>query len=97
MKALNLALASAVLLAGTAAIAHPTDVYFDSRGQCQAAYAQQNQADRAILVQFGIAATLGEAMRDIHNRFSCEYDQQAGKWHFVDRFAATAADADDEE
>lgn len=77
------------------ASAHPTDVYFSSRGECQAAYAKQNQADREMLVQFGIASTTGEAMRDIHNRFSCEYDDEVGEWHFVDLFAQDSTNSDD--
>jgi hypothetical protein len=95
MKTLYVIAASVTLAVGTAVIAHPTDVYFASRGECEAAYAQQNQTDRAMLVEFGIAQTTGEAMRDIHNRFDCEYDDEVGAWHFVDRFAAEQAQPSD--
>ena len=71
------------LAAGSAA-AHPTDVAYGSRGECEAAYAQASKFDRERLTELGIFPTPGSAQRTFRDRFVCEYDEDADAWFIVD-------------
>ena len=72
------------LAAASAAVAHPTEIPYDNRGECEAAYAESSKADRERLVQDGNFPTIGAAQRTFRDRFVCEYDEDAEAWFIVD-------------
>lgn len=76
-------------LAAAAAVAHPTDVAYDSRGECEAAYAESSKEDRERLVANGIFPTIGAAQSTFRDRFVCEYDEDAKAWFIVDHWQAS--------
>lgn len=69
-----------------AVVAHPTDTPYETRGECEAAYAESSKDDRERLVALGIFETRGAAQRTFRDRFRCEYDEDAGAWFIVDYF-----------
>ena len=78
--------ALAVLLAaaiGSAATAHPTDVPFQTRGDCESAYAASSKLDRERLVALGIVDTQGAAQKTFNETFRCEYDEEEDAWFIV--------------
>jgi hypothetical protein len=82
MKKLLMTGAVALVIIGSAATAHPTDEYFDSFGECQAALQQQNKVDRERVA--GFFDSLGAAEVSMLDNFRCDYDPEEGAWHFVD-------------
>ena len=83
MKKTVLATALAALaIAGTAA-AHPTDIPYETRGECERAYAEFNKLDRERLVALGIFETRGAAQRTFRDLFACEYDEDEDLWYIV--------------
>lgn len=70
-------------LSAAAAVAHPTDVPYETRGECQAAHAESSQGDRERLVALGIFPTIGAAQRTFQDDFVCEYDEDEGAWYIV--------------
>jgi hypothetical protein len=72
---------------GASASAHPTDVPYQTRGQCEAAFAESSKLDRERLVKvLGVFDTYGAAQRTFRDRFACEYDEEEGVWYIVDNF-----------
>jgi hypothetical protein len=67
----------------TAAAAHPTDIPFDTRGDCEATYAKSSKLDRERLVAAGIVDNNGEAQKTFNETFRCEYDENEGAWFIV--------------
>jgi hypothetical protein len=85
MKTLKGLMALCALGVGSAAFAHPTDIAFETRGKCEAAYAESSKLDRERLVDtLGVFETYGAAQRTFNERFSCEYDEGDGVWYIVD-------------
>ena len=64
--------------------AHPTNLYFPTRGACEAAQAHVNNSDRQYVAGpvFGIDNN-GEAQVFFLESFQCEYDPEAQQWHMV--------------
>ena len=69
---------------GTATFAHPTDVPYASRGECERAAAESAKNDRERLVAGGIFPTIGAAQSTFHEDWKCEYDDEARAWFIVD-------------
>lgn len=80
-------LASCAVLLGTAmagpALAHPTGVAFETRGQCEVAYAKSSKLDRERLVNLGIVPNNGAAQSTFKDTFECQYDEEDGMWYIV--------------
>jgi hypothetical protein len=70
-------------LVPAAALAHPTDIAFGTRGECEAAYAASSKLDRERLVEMGMAPTKGAAQRTFNETFRCEYDEEEDAWYIV--------------
>ena len=66
------------------AMAHPTDVRYASRGDCERAAAESAKLDRERLVALGIFPTIGAAQSTFHEDWRCEYDQEEDAWFIVD-------------
>lgn len=62
--------------------AHPTDIPYASRGECESAYAKFSKLDRERLNQIP-GVTPGEAQRTFRDLFVCEYDRDAKAWFIV--------------
>lgn len=73
----TLALATA-MIAGPAA-AHPTNILYDSFGECQAALQQYNAQDRVFFGRF--FPNNGAAEVDMLNNWQCVYDSDVSAWH----------------
>jgi hypothetical protein len=73
-----------VAIGGSAAIAHPTDVPYESRGECERAAAKSAKQDRERLVDLGIFPTIGAAQSTFHEDWRCEYDDEEEAWFIVD-------------
>ena len=69
-----------VPLAGYAA-AHPTDIAYETRGECEAAYAESSKLDRERLVAAGVFPSPGAAQRTFNEIFACEYDEIEDVWY----------------
>lgn len=80
MKMLPAALAIAVTLVGGSAIAHPTNVPFESYGKCTAELNQQNKVDRDRVG--GFFPSNGAAQISMLNNWECEYDPDTDAWYF---------------
>lgn len=74
---------AAALTAAGGVSAHPTDVPYDTRGECEAAYAEASKFDRERLVAQGVFDTRGEAQRTFNEIFRCEYDEDEDAWYIV--------------
>jgi len=83
MNLRNLPLALAALACASTATAHPTDVTFSSRGECEAAFADSSKSDRERLVELGIFDTFGAAQSTFRDMFRCERDYDGDNWHIV--------------
>ena len=68
----------------SAAIAHPTDVPYATRGECEQASAESAKQDRERLVALGIFPTIGAAQSTFHEDWRCEYDEEEDAWFIVD-------------
>jgi hypothetical protein len=77
-----------LLLSATAglsgAIAHPTNVAYETRGECEKAAAASAKQDRERLVALGIFPTIGAALSTFHEDWRCEYDEEEDAWFIVD-------------
>lgn len=78
-------LAASTLLGATPALAHPFDLRFDSRGECEAAQAKVNHYDRDHVAGpvFGIQNN-GQAQVFFLEAFQCELESSTGLWRMVD-------------
>lgn len=76
--------AAAALLAAGTAVAHPTSLRFETRGECEVAFAEASKFDRPIIVQLGFEETIGGAQTRVLARFECEYDEDEEAWRIVD-------------
>ena len=83
MKKSLIAAALTTAALATAAAAHPTDIPFDTRGECEAAYAASSKLDRERLVALGIVPNNGAAQKTFNETFLCEYDEEEGAWFIV--------------
>lgn len=72
---------AALLAVSSQVMAHPTNIPYDTRGDCEAAYAQFSKLDRERLSELGF--TPGEAQRTFRDLFLCEYDPNSKKWYIV--------------
>ncbi|MES2903867.1 MAG: hypothetical protein V4696_06760 [Pseudomonadota bacterium] len=66
------------------AFAHPTDIAYATRGECERASAESAKQDRERLVDFGIFPTTGAAQSTFHEDWRCEYDEVEDAWFIVD-------------
>ena len=83
-KVLAMALFLCASASGGAALAHPTDVPYATRGECERAAAKSAKEDRERLAALGIFPTIGAAQSTFHDDWRCEYDQQVRVWFIVD-------------
>lgn len=83
-KLLLMTLVLGATVSGGAAIAHPTDVAYSSRGECERAAAESAKKDRERLVSLGIFPTIGAAQSTFHDDWQCEYDDAEDAWYIVD-------------
>lgn len=83
MRKMILGAALAGLALGPAALAHPTGVRYESRGECEAAFAEASKEDRERLVELGVFDTRGQAQRTFNEIFACEYDETEDAWFIV--------------
>ena len=67
-----------------AAIAHPTNVAYASRGDCERAAAKSAKQDRERLVAAEVFPTIGAAQSTFHEDWRCEYDDEEDAWYIVD-------------
>ena len=79
---MTLVLGATVGLGG--AMAHPTDVPYDNRGECERASAESAKLDRERLAELGIFPTIGAAQSTFHEDWRCEYDEEEDAWFIVD-------------
>ena len=79
MKIMLIGLAlTAIVLSGPAA-AHPTNILYDSLGQCQSALVGYNQVER---VEHGaFFPSNGAAEVNMLNNWQCVYDNDLLAWH----------------
>lgn len=82
MRKLVLSIGVAGLLAG-AAMAHPINTPYETRGKCEAAYAHSSKGDRERLVASGVFDSYGEAQEFFREVFTCEYDEDEEAWFIV--------------
>lgn len=66
------------------AIAHPTNVPYATRGECERASAESAKQDRERLVALGIFPTIGAAQSTFEEDWRCEYDEEEDAWFIVD-------------
>lgn len=64
-------------------LSHPTGVPFDTRGECEAAYAESSKLDRERLVDLGVVDNNGQAQSSFNETFRCEYDEQEDAWFII--------------
>lgn len=83
MRKVIFAAALATLVFGPAALAHPTGVRYETRGECEAAFAEASKDDRDRLVELGVFDTRGQAQRTFNEIFACEYDETEDAWFIV--------------
>lgn len=89
MKKLLITVALATLPATLATVgfsgiaaAHPTELMFETRGECERALAAENVRDLTFLEPY--FETRGDIMKHLHANFQCEYDPVDDTWHMVD-------------
>jgi hypothetical protein len=68
---------------GSAAAAHPTDIPYQTRGECERAYAASSKLDRERLVAIGVVDNNGAAQKTFNETFRCEYDEEEDAWFIV--------------
>lgn len=83
MRKLFLAATPILLGLSAYAAAHPTDEDYDTRGECEAAYAEASKLDRERLLELGIFDTRGAAQRTFKDLFACEYDEIEDAWYIL--------------
>ena len=83
-RVVSIALVLGTTVSGGVAMAHPTDVAYASRGECERASADSAKRDRERLVEAGIFPTIGAAQSTFHEDWRCEYDEEVGAWFIVD-------------
>jgi hypothetical protein len=66
------------------AIAHPTNVPYATRGECERASAESAKQDRERLDELGIFPTIGAAQSTFHEDWRCEYDEEEEAWFIAD-------------
>jgi hypothetical protein len=71
------------LTVGTAVSAHPTDIPFQTRGDCESAYAASSKLDRERLLALGLVPNQGAAQKTFNETFRCEYDAEEDAWFIV--------------
>ena len=81
MKKMMISFTAASIAISGAALAHPTDVPFDTRGECEAAYAESSKLDRERLVALGVVPNNGAAQKTFNETFVCEYDEDEDAWY----------------
>jgi len=79
MKKLCIVLALTTAAIAAPATAHPTNILYDSFGECQAALQQYNATDRVFFGQF--FPNNGAAEVDMLNNWQCVYDPDLDAWH----------------
>lgn len=65
------------------AVAHPTDVPYATRGECEVAYAEANKTDRDFLVSKGVFDNNGQFQMGVRDLFECQYNEEAQAWYIV--------------
>lgn len=85
MKKLMICSALAAVVVPSAAIAHPFNLRFESRGACEKKQAAVNHFDRDFVAGpiFGIDNN-GEAQVFFLESFQCEFDEEEGMWRIAD-------------
>ena len=83
MKKLMIAVAATAAITAGAAVAHPTDIPFDTRGDCESVYAESSKLDRERLVNLGFVDNNGAAQKTFNETFRCEYDEEEDAWFIV--------------
>lgn len=83
MKKLMIITAMGALTIAGVAVAHPTDIPYDTRGECEAAYAASSKFDRERLVNLGVVENNGAAQKTFNETFRCEYDEDEEVWFIV--------------
>lgn len=83
MKKTSLIIALAFIAGTGTALAHPTGVAYETRGECEAAYAESSKLDRERLVELGVFDSPGAAQRTFDEIFACEYDEVEEAWFIV--------------
>lgn len=81
MKLFKVAAMLGVLAMPAMALAHTFGTAYDTRGQCEAALAEENHNHAVQKVESGESENMGEAMRWMHDRFSCE--RTGDFWYFA--------------
>ena len=73
-------------MTATGAKAHDFSARFDTRAQCETAYADSNKIDRDFLRDFrpDLFQTKGDVMRYLTQYVRCEYDPVEDEWYFED-------------
>ncbi len=83
MKKLSVAIVGAALLVSSGVVAHPTDIPYETRGECESAYAEFSKFDRNRLVDLGVFETRGAAQSTFQDIFACEYFEEEQAWYIV--------------
>lgn len=83
MRSLVVSIAAVAFAATSAAVAHPTDIAFETLGKCEAAYAESSKLDRERLVALGFVENNGAAQKTFNETFRCEYDEEEDAWFIV--------------
>lgn len=81
MKKTALAILAGLLVVPTVALSHPVDETYDTRGECERAFAESSKLDRERLVQNGNFPTIGAAQSTFQTLFTCEYDPDEDVWY----------------
>ena len=66
-----------------AAPAHPTEIPFDTRGDCESVYAESSKLDRERLVALGAVENNGAAQKTFNETFRCEFDEEEDAWFII--------------
>ncbi len=83
MNKLTVMIATAVSAATGTASAHPGNIPYETRGDCEAAYAASSKLDRERLVDLGFVENNGAAQKTFNETFRCEYDEEEDAWYIV--------------
>lgn len=83
MTRLHLAATLVALGLGGVALAHPVGEPFETRGECEAAFAESSKDDREALFDRGIFTSRGAAQRTFNDLFACAYDEEEEAWFII--------------
>ena len=85
MKKVMIGIAAISVLMAASASAHPFQLRFDTRGECEREQAHVNNYDREFVAEpvFNIQNN-GEAQVFFLEAFQCEYDVDEDAWRIVD-------------